>query len=176
MTVHRPGRCRHPAVLRRESLAATPAMWSAMGNRRDNPYFSLSVFGFYERPRRRPDGRPHLPFEMQGTVMPAISPTPIDPLPTPVPTSTDQASFDAPTLAECAAATLGPVGRVPAENAYDNALEAEGAALSAEAALEALRRAVGRDHVERGHQLRNGRRCHQPGHLPDLPAHHARRC
>lgn len=41
----------------RESLAATPAMWSAMGNRRDNPYFSsLSVFGFYERFRITADG------------------------------------------------------------------------------------------------------------------------
>lgn len=41
----------------RDSLVATPAMWSAMGTRRDNPYFSaMSIFGIYKRFRMTADG------------------------------------------------------------------------------------------------------------------------
>lgn len=70
--------------------------------------------------------------------MPVVSPTPVDPLPTPVPTSTDQASFD--TRADALLSALPDFvdqSNALAGNAYDNALAAEGAALSAEAALEA---------------------------------------
>jgi hypothetical protein len=41
----------------RDSLVATPVLWSAMGTLRDNPYFSaLSLFGIYKRFRLTADG------------------------------------------------------------------------------------------------------------------------